>query len=59
MGAKANQRQALTAACEARGWRIVEEFVDNGVSGCSFGRVRSFFLVKGSFLRRRTVAVWR
>jgi DNA invertase Pin-like site-specific DNA recombinase len=28
-----NQRQALTAACEARGWRIVEEFIDNGVSG--------------------------
>ena len=28
-----NQRQALTAACEARGWKIVEEFVDNGISG--------------------------
>ena len=28
-----NQRQALTAACEVRGWRIVEEFIDNGVSG--------------------------
>ena len=28
-----NQRQALTAACEARRWRIVEEFIDNGISG--------------------------
>ncbi len=28
-----NQRQALTAACGHRGWDIVEEFVDHGVSG--------------------------
>ena len=27
------QREALRAACEARGWRIVEEFVDEGISG--------------------------
>ena len=26
-----NQRQALTTACEARRWRIVEEFIDNGI----------------------------
>ena len=28
-----NQRQALTEAIERRGWRIVETFEDNGVSG--------------------------
>jgi DNA invertase Pin-like site-specific DNA recombinase len=28
-----NQRQALTAACEARGWRIVAVFEDPGISG--------------------------
>jgi len=28
-----NQREALTAACTHRGWKIVTEFVDNGVSG--------------------------
>ena len=28
-----NQRQALTEAIERRGWRIVEEFTDNGISG--------------------------
>jgi DNA invertase Pin-like site-specific DNA recombinase len=28
-----NQRQALTEAIERRGWRIVEVFEDNGVSG--------------------------
>jgi DNA invertase Pin-like site-specific DNA recombinase len=28
-----NQREALTAACEARGWRIVETFEDAGISG--------------------------
>jgi DNA invertase Pin-like site-specific DNA recombinase len=28
-----NQRQALTAAAERRGWQIVVEFVDDGVSG--------------------------
>ena len=28
-----NQRQALTEAMERRGWRIVEVFEDNGVSG--------------------------
>ena len=28
-----NQRQALIEAVTHRGWRVVEEFVDNGVSG--------------------------
>jgi hypothetical protein len=28
-----NQRHALTAACAARGWHIVEEFCDSGISG--------------------------
>jgi DNA invertase Pin-like site-specific DNA recombinase len=28
-----NQRQVLVDAIDRRGWRIVEEFVDNGVSG--------------------------
>ena len=34
-----NQRIALTGACEARGWRIVDEFRDEGVSGAK-GRGR-------------------
>jgi len=38
-----NQRQALTAASEARGWRIVEEFVDNGISGAKGRDKRSGF----------------
>ena len=28
-----NQRQALIAACEARGWRVVDEYIDPGISG--------------------------
>jgi len=28
-----NQREVLTAACAHRGWKIVAEFVDDGVSG--------------------------
>jgi DNA invertase Pin-like site-specific DNA recombinase len=27
------QRMGLVAVCEARGWRIVEEFEDKGISG--------------------------
>jgi DNA invertase Pin-like site-specific DNA recombinase len=30
-----NQRRELTAAMERRGWRIVAEFVDNGISGAN------------------------
>ena len=28
-----NQREALTAACAHRDWKVVAEFIDNGVSG--------------------------
>jgi len=34
-----NQRQSLRAAAEYRGWTIVEEFVDEGISGAK-GRDR-------------------
>ena len=34
-----NQRQALTEAMERRGWRIVAEFADNGISGAK-GRAK-------------------
>jgi DNA invertase Pin-like site-specific DNA recombinase len=27
------QRMGLVAACKARGWRIVDEFEDKGISG--------------------------
>jgi DNA invertase Pin-like site-specific DNA recombinase len=30
-----NQRQALTEACERRGWRVVAEFCDEGISGAN------------------------
>jgi DNA invertase Pin-like site-specific DNA recombinase len=56
-----NQRQALTAACEARGWKIVEEFADNGVSG-SKGREKrpSFDKLLKAVTRRSidVVAAW-
>jgi DNA invertase Pin-like site-specific DNA recombinase len=56
-----NQRQALTAACEARGWRIVEEFVDNGVSGSKGRDKRPGFdkLIKAATRRQiDVVAAW-
>ena len=56
-----NQRQALTAACEARGWRIVEEFVDNGVSGAKSREKRPSFdrLLKAATRRQiDVVAAW-
>jgi DNA invertase Pin-like site-specific DNA recombinase len=28
-----NQRRELLAVCERRGWRVVAEFCDNGMSG--------------------------
>ena len=28
-----NQRQALEAACEQRGWQIVDTYADEGISG--------------------------
>jgi hypothetical protein len=33
-----NQRQALLAACEARGWRVVDEYIDHGISGPRVGK---------------------
>lgn len=56
-----NQRQALTAACEHRGWRIVEEFVDHGISGAK-GRDKrpSFDRLCKAAVRRKIdiVAAW-
>jgi DNA invertase Pin-like site-specific DNA recombinase len=56
-----NQRQALTAACEARGWKIVEEFADNGVSGSKGREKRPGFdrLIKAATRRQiDVVAAW-
>jgi DNA invertase Pin-like site-specific DNA recombinase len=56
-----NQRQALTAACEARGWKIVEEFADNGVSGSKGRDKRPGFdrLIKAATRRQiDVVAAW-
>ena len=56
-----NQRQALTAACEARGWHIVEEFVDNGISGAKGRDKRPGFdkLIKAATRRQiDVVAAW-
>jgi DNA invertase Pin-like site-specific DNA recombinase len=56
-----NQRQALTAACEARGWKIVEEFADNGVSGSKGREKRPGFdrLLKAATRRSiDVVAAW-
>jgi len=56
-----NQREALTAVCQARGWRIVEEFVDNGVSGAKGRDKRRGFdrLLKAATRRKiDVVAAW-
>jgi DNA invertase Pin-like site-specific DNA recombinase len=56
-----NQRQALTATCEARGWHIVEEFTDNGVSGSKGREKRPGFdkLIKAATRRQiDVVAAW-
>jgi DNA invertase Pin-like site-specific DNA recombinase len=56
-----NQRQALTTACEARRWRIVEEFIDNGISGAKGRDKRPGFdrLLKAATRRRiDVVAAW-
>jgi DNA invertase Pin-like site-specific DNA recombinase len=56
-----NQRQALTAACEARGWKIVEEFVDSGISGAKSRDKRPGFdkLIKAATRRQiDVVAAW-
>jgi DNA invertase Pin-like site-specific DNA recombinase len=56
-----NQREALRAAAEARGWTVVEEFVDDGVSGTK-GRDRrpGFDRLLQAVTRRRIdlVAAW-
>src|ERR1700746_1458679 len=56
-----NQRQALTAACEARGWKIVEEFADNSVSGAKGREKRPGFdrVIKAGPRRQiDVVAAW-
>jgi DNA invertase Pin-like site-specific DNA recombinase len=56
-----NQREALVAACSARGWQIVEEFVDNGISGAKGREKRPGFdkLCKAATRRQiDVVAAW-
>ena len=56
-----NQRQALTEAIERRGWRIVEELVDNGISGAKGRDKRPGYdrLLKAATTRKiDIVAVW-
>jgi DNA invertase Pin-like site-specific DNA recombinase len=56
-----NQRQALTEAAERRGWQIVDEFVDHGISGAK-GRDKrpAFDRLHKAIVRRRfaIVAAW-
>jgi DNA invertase Pin-like site-specific DNA recombinase len=56
-----NQHQALTEAIERRGWRIVETFEDNGVSGAKGRNKRPGFdrLLKAATRRKiDIVAAW-
>jgi len=56
-----NQRQALTETMERRGWRIVAEFVDNGVSGAKGRDKRPGYdrLLKAATTRKiDIVAAW-
>ena len=56
-----NQREALLAACAHRGWRIVAEFVDNGISGAKGRDRRPGFdrLLKAATQRKiDIVAAW-
>lgn len=56
-----NQREALLAACGHRGWKIVEEFVDNGISGTKGRNKRPGFdrLLKAATQRKiDIVAAW-
>ena len=56
-----NQREALTEACERRGWRVVAEFADEGISGAKGRTDRPAFdrlhkaIVRGKF---DVVAAW-
>jgi len=56
-----NQREALMAAIERRGWHIVSEFEDNGVSGAQGRTKRPGFdkLIKAATTRKiDVVAAW-
>jgi len=56
-----NQRLALAAACEARGWHITGEFVDDGISGAKGRDKRPEFdrLLKAATNRKiDVVAAW-
>src|ERR1051325_10906775 len=56
-----NQRQALTAAAERRGWEIVDEFVDHGLSGAKGRDERpGFNRLHKAIVRREfdTIAAW-
>src|SRR6516165_6627779 len=56
-----NQRHALIEAIERRGWHIVDEFADNGVSGAKGRDKRSGFdrLMKAPTRRKiDVVAAW-
>jgi DNA invertase Pin-like site-specific DNA recombinase len=56
-----NQRHALIAACEARGWRIVDVFEDPGISGAKGRDRRPGFdrLLKAATRRQiDVVAAW-
>src|SRR5438552_16546478 len=56
-----NQRQALTEACDRRGWRVAAEYVDAGISGAKGRGDRPGFdrlhkaIVRGKF---DIVAAW-
>ena len=56
-----NQRRELMAACERRGWQVVAEFCDEGVSGANGRDKRPGFdrlhkaIVRGKF---DVVAAW-
>src|SRR5215469_18697480 len=55
------QRIGLVTACEARGWRIVEEFQDKGISGAKGREKRPGFdrLLKAATRRKiDVVAAW-
>jgi len=51
-----NQRQALSEACERRGWQIAAEFCDEGISGAK-GRDRrpAFDRLHKAIIRREFV----
>jgi DNA invertase Pin-like site-specific DNA recombinase len=56
-----NQRQVLIEAIERRGWRIIGEFVDNGISGAKGRDKRPGYdpLLKAAVTRKiDLVAAW-